>query len=68
MRRALVGGILGLLLLAALPENGRPLVWLDGLTTGGLFAALALFHVASDLAIANGARFGHPGDPAWTAP
>ena len=61
-------GLLGLLLLAALPESGRPLFWLDAVTGGGLLATGMLLYVGSDLALTNGARLARPGDPAWTRP
>jgi hypothetical protein len=48
--------LVGLLLLAALPESQRPLVWLDAFSTGGLLAALALLHAALDVALANATR------------
>jgi len=49
-------GLFGLLVLAALPESPRPLVWLDAVSTGGLLLALGAFHVALDVALANAAR------------
>lgn len=48
--------LLSLLSLAALETVPRPLVWVDAITVTGAVAALALIHVAWDLAILNSGR------------
>lgn len=56
--------LVGLLLLAALPEGARSLVWLDALTATALLATLTLFYTALDVAIANTVRGDIQGNPA----
>jgi len=43
-------------LLAALPANGRALVWVDAATIAGGAAALAALYAAADAALANASR------------
>jgi len=56
--------LLVLLLLAALPERSRPLVWLDAFSAAGLLLALAACHAALDVALANAARLRSEGGTA----
>jgi hypothetical protein len=72
-RRPLSAGLLArnaalaaLLVLAAFPAGARTLVWLDAFTCVSLLIALALFHAALDVALANAARLRWEGAPSWT--
>ena len=49
-------GLVGVALLAALPGNGRSLVWLDGATIAGGAAALAALYAAVDASIGSRVR------------
>jgi len=51
--------LVAIALVAALPANGRALVWIDAATIAGGAAALAALYAAADAALANGAS-GHP--------
>jgi hypothetical protein len=48
--------LVAIALAAALPANGRTLVWLDAATIAGGAAALAALYAAADAALASGVR------------